>query len=188
MVEVGPMPYPVMNTLLDAGYPAGSLNYWLSSFTRGLPDELIDIAGRAVRVRPVADVGDPVRALPRRRDARRRRPTPPCRTATKAGTSSSRPSGRTRPTPTRTSPGRARRSPRCARTSATGRWLNYLGDDQAATPSAPPTARTTTGSASSSAATTRTTSSTTTTTSSLAQPQAENWRPGRGRTHLPTDL
>jgi FAD/FMN-containing dehydrogenase len=44
LVEVGPMPYPVMNTILDAGFPAGSLNYWLSSFTRGLPDELIDIA------------------------------------------------------------------------------------------------------------------------------------------------
>jgi len=42
IVEVGRMPYPVMNTLLDAGYPAGSLNYWLSSFTRGLPDELLD--------------------------------------------------------------------------------------------------------------------------------------------------
>jgi FAD/FMN-containing dehydrogenase len=44
MVEVGPMPYPVMNTILDAAYPSGALNYWLSSFTRGLPDELIDIA------------------------------------------------------------------------------------------------------------------------------------------------
>jgi FAD/FMN-containing dehydrogenase len=44
MVEVGPMPYPVMNTLLDEGFPAGSLNYWLSSFTSGLPDELIDTA------------------------------------------------------------------------------------------------------------------------------------------------
>jgi FAD/FMN-containing dehydrogenase len=44
VVDVGPMPYPVMNTLLDAGYPDGSLNYWLSSFTHGLPDELIDIA------------------------------------------------------------------------------------------------------------------------------------------------
>ncbi len=42
MVEVGAMPYPVMNTLLDDGFPAGTLNYWLSSFTRGLPDELID--------------------------------------------------------------------------------------------------------------------------------------------------
>src|SRR6202042_58543 len=40
--QVGPMPYPQMNTLLDAGYPTGSLNYWLSSFTRGLPDALID--------------------------------------------------------------------------------------------------------------------------------------------------
>jgi FAD/FMN-containing dehydrogenase len=42
VVEVGQMPYPVMNTLLDDGFPAGALNYWLSSFTRGLPDELID--------------------------------------------------------------------------------------------------------------------------------------------------
>src|SRR5215218_699681 len=44
VVDVGPMPYPVMNTLLDGGFPPGSLNYWLSSFTRGLPDELIEIA------------------------------------------------------------------------------------------------------------------------------------------------
>jgi FAD/FMN-containing dehydrogenase len=44
MVEVGPMPYPVMNTILDDGFPTGSYNYWLSSFTRGLPDELIDTA------------------------------------------------------------------------------------------------------------------------------------------------
>ncbi len=43
MVEVGPMPYPAMNTILDDGYPAGSLNYWLSSFTAGIPDELIDV-------------------------------------------------------------------------------------------------------------------------------------------------
>jgi FAD/FMN-containing dehydrogenase len=44
VVDVGPMPYPVMNTILDAGYPPGSLNYWLSSFTRDLSDELIDLA------------------------------------------------------------------------------------------------------------------------------------------------
>jgi FAD/FMN-containing dehydrogenase len=42
MAEVGRMPYGVMNTILDAGHPVGGLNYWLSSFTRGLPDELID--------------------------------------------------------------------------------------------------------------------------------------------------
>ena len=44
VTEVGPMPYPVMNTLLDGGFPDGALNYWLSSFTRGLPDALIDTA------------------------------------------------------------------------------------------------------------------------------------------------
>jgi len=42
MVEVGLMPYPVMNTLLDAGYPPGLLNYWLSNFTRGFDEALID--------------------------------------------------------------------------------------------------------------------------------------------------
>jgi FAD/FMN-containing dehydrogenase len=58
MVDVGPMPYPVMNTILDAGFPAGSLNYWLSSFTRGLPDELIDIA-----VERFASVPSPMSAI-----------------------------------------------------------------------------------------------------------------------------
>jgi FAD/FMN-containing dehydrogenase len=42
LAEVGPMPYPVMNTLLDPNYPRGAFNYWKSSFVRGLDDELID--------------------------------------------------------------------------------------------------------------------------------------------------
>jgi FAD/FMN-containing dehydrogenase len=42
VVDVGRMPYQVMNTLLDAGYPAGALNYWLSSFAQTLSDGLID--------------------------------------------------------------------------------------------------------------------------------------------------
>jgi len=42
MVQVGPMPYPVMNTLLDDGYPKGALNYWKSSFVSGLDDDLLD--------------------------------------------------------------------------------------------------------------------------------------------------
>jgi FAD/FMN-containing dehydrogenase len=42
MTEVGRMPYPAINTMLDAGFPDGALNYWLSSFTVGLPDALID--------------------------------------------------------------------------------------------------------------------------------------------------
>jgi FAD/FMN-containing dehydrogenase len=40
--DVGPMPYPVVNTLLDAGFPPGVLNYWKSSFLDGLSDDLID--------------------------------------------------------------------------------------------------------------------------------------------------
>ncbi len=44
VVEVGQMPYPVMNTILDDGFPKGLLNYWLSSFTTGLTDNLIDTA------------------------------------------------------------------------------------------------------------------------------------------------
>jgi FAD/FMN-containing dehydrogenase len=58
VVQVGPMPYPVMNTILDAGYPAGSRNYWLSSFTRGLSDELIDTA-----VASFASVPSPMSAI-----------------------------------------------------------------------------------------------------------------------------
>ena len=38
------MPYPVINTMLDAGFPNGVANYWLSSFTAGLTDALIDTA------------------------------------------------------------------------------------------------------------------------------------------------
>ena len=52
------MPYPVMNTLLDDGFPAGALNYWLSSFTRGLPDELID-----TMVERFASVPSPMTAI-----------------------------------------------------------------------------------------------------------------------------
>ena len=55
VVEVGPMPYPVMNTILDANYPKGQPNYWLSSFTAGLTDGLIDTA--AARFASVPSIG-----------------------------------------------------------------------------------------------------------------------------------
>jgi FAD/FMN-containing dehydrogenase len=42
MAEVGPVPYPVFNTILDDAYPHGLRNYWLSAFTNGIPDGLID--------------------------------------------------------------------------------------------------------------------------------------------------
>jgi FAD/FMN-containing dehydrogenase len=58
MVEVGPMPYPIMNTLLDDGFPAGLFNYWLSSFARGFDDGLI-----ATIVERFATVPSPMSAI-----------------------------------------------------------------------------------------------------------------------------
>ena len=40
-VEV--MPYPVVNTLLDGGFPKGALNYWKSAFLTDLSDDVIAI-------------------------------------------------------------------------------------------------------------------------------------------------
>jgi FAD/FMN-containing dehydrogenase len=42
MVELGPLPYTVMNSLLDAAFPTGTLNYWKSAFVSELSDEAID--------------------------------------------------------------------------------------------------------------------------------------------------
>jgi FAD/FMN-containing dehydrogenase len=42
MDAIGPMPYSTVNTLFDAGFPRGALNYWKSSFLAALPDAAID--------------------------------------------------------------------------------------------------------------------------------------------------
>jgi len=52
MTEVGPMPYPVASTLLDAAYPRGALNYWKSSFLTSLDDGLIDATVEAFAATP----------------------------------------------------------------------------------------------------------------------------------------
>jgi FAD/FMN-containing dehydrogenase len=44
LAELGPIPYPVMNTLIDANFPKGAFNYWKSSFAKGLDDGLFDAA------------------------------------------------------------------------------------------------------------------------------------------------
>ena len=38
---IQPMPYPAINTLNDAGYPKGAFNYWKSTFLRELGDDAI---------------------------------------------------------------------------------------------------------------------------------------------------
>lgn len=39
---LGPMPYAAINSMLDAAYPKGALNYWRSSFLTELSDAAID--------------------------------------------------------------------------------------------------------------------------------------------------
>jgi FAD/FMN-containing dehydrogenase len=130
MVEVGPMPYPVMNTILDAAYPTGSLNYWLSSFTQGLPDELIDIVVDRFASVPspmtavlfehfhgaVTRVGVSEAAVPHREE----------------GWNLLIPSVWTDPEETVANVTWTRETFAALRPHfGSGRWLNYLGDDQA---------------------------------------------------------
>lgn len=42
MDVIGPMPYPAVNMLFDAGFPRGALNYWKSNFLTALGDTAID--------------------------------------------------------------------------------------------------------------------------------------------------
>jgi FAD/FMN-containing dehydrogenase len=42
LIQVGSMPYPAINKMLDAGFPAGNLYYWKSSFLSSLSDEVIE--------------------------------------------------------------------------------------------------------------------------------------------------
>jgi FAD/FMN-containing dehydrogenase len=129
-VDVGAMPYPVMNTILDAGFPPGSLNYWLSSFTHGLPDELIDIAVERFATVPstmtgmlfehfhgtVTRVGATETAVPHRAE----------------GWNLLIPSVWTDPTDSEANIAWSRDTLAAMRPHlANRRWLNYLGDDQA---------------------------------------------------------
>ena len=130
VVDVGPMPYPVMNTLLDPAFPTGSLNYWLSSFTRGLPDELIDVAVERFASVPspmtaillehfhgaVTRVGATETAVPHRDE----------------GWNLLLPSLWTDPADTEANVAWTRETFAALRPYFAGRrWLNYLGDDQA---------------------------------------------------------
>jgi FAD/FMN-containing dehydrogenase len=42
MDAVGPIPYTELNAMLDGGFPKGALNYWKSSFLKELSDQAID--------------------------------------------------------------------------------------------------------------------------------------------------
>lgn len=40
---IGPMPYPVVNTLLDGAFPKGARNYWKSAFFKELSEDVIGV-------------------------------------------------------------------------------------------------------------------------------------------------
>jgi len=46
---IQPMPYPVINTLSDAGYPRGAFNYWKSAFLNELSDDALEIMVQAIQ-------------------------------------------------------------------------------------------------------------------------------------------
>ena len=119
-----------MNTLLDGGFPDGALNYWLSSFTHGLPDELIDTAVERFATVPspmtaillehfhgaVTRVGATETAVPHRDE----------------GWNLLIPSVWTDPADTEENIAWTRETFAAMRPFfGRGRWLNYLGDDQA---------------------------------------------------------
>ena len=49
---VAPMPYPAVNTMLDAGFPRGALNYWRSAFLTELSDAAVSALVEAYEVVP----------------------------------------------------------------------------------------------------------------------------------------
>ena len=129
VVEVGPMPYPVMNTLLDEGFPTGSLSYWLSSFTAGLPDELIDTA-----VEHFASVPSPMTPILFEHFHGAVTRVPVTETAVphrEEGWNMLIPSVWMDPADTDANIAWTRETFAALRPHfGTGRWLNYLGDDQ----------------------------------------------------------
>lgn len=42
MDAVGPLPFPAMQSILDGAFPAGTRNYWKSTFVDGLSDDVLD--------------------------------------------------------------------------------------------------------------------------------------------------
>ena len=59
MDMLGPIPYSVQNAMLDEGFPKGARNYWKSSFSNGLTDDLIDLL-----VQQFSETTSPMNAIP----------------------------------------------------------------------------------------------------------------------------
>ena len=128
LAEIGRMPYPVMNTLLDAAFPEGALNYWRSSFTEGLSDGLIDTA-----VDRFADSASPMASILFEHfhgAVTRIGPTETAVPHRTPGWNLLVPTIWTEPADTEANVRWTRETFAALRPHlASGRWLNYLGDD-----------------------------------------------------------
>ena len=58
LAQVGPMPYPAANTMLDDGFPRGARYYWKSGFVAALGDAVIDalVEGFAASQSPMSGI------------------------------------------------------------------------------------------------------------------------------------
>jgi len=129
VTQVQPMPYPVMNSLLDEGYPKGALNYWLSSFTTGMSDALIDTV-----IQRFETVPSPMSAILFEHfhgQVTRIDPTATAVPHRSKGWNLLLPSEWIDPADTVKNVAWTKETyAAVSEHLATGRWLNYLGDDQ----------------------------------------------------------
>ena len=66
MDMLGPIPYPLQNTLLDPGFPKGARNYWKSAYLKEITADTVSGMVDAVCPDPVDHDRNGHRALPRR--------------------------------------------------------------------------------------------------------------------------
>jgi hypothetical protein len=112
---IQPMPYTVLQSARDEGFPSGRLHYWNSGWLRDVTDGAIKTLMQFLPQMPSSASGVGLQQLhgAASRVARR---LPPSHSAPSSTISSSARSGRTRPTPIATSSGPRPCSRRCSRT------------------------------------------------------------------------
>jgi len=129
--HVGPMPYPVMNTLLDGAFPMGALYYWKSNFVREFDDGFIDAA-----VEQFASTPSPMNGILLENlhgAVSRVRPTETAMPQRGPGYNLLIPTTWVDPSTTEENIAWTRATyDALSPYFAEGRWLNYLGDDEPA--------------------------------------------------------
>ena len=132
MDVLGPMPYVASNMMLDAAFQRGARNYWKSHFLHELSDDAIGALIEQFDRVPTADESDC-----RSSTFTARRTGFPSRTRrTRCGhrlqRAARRRNGSIRLMTNAASRGAVAPMRRCSRSSARGRYMNYLAEDDMA--------------------------------------------------------